>query len=63
MNPPGTIGGNVPQDTTQRGFDIFDSIMGIYNFYNRREPWQDEVIRGNVGCNSLFINAGREKYI
>ena len=54
MNPPVTIGGNNPQRSGQRGFDIFDSVTGIYNFTNRRLIWNDEAISENSVRENVF---------
>ena len=53
MNPPRTIGGNVPHGTRWRGFDIFDSIAGIPFFTNSIAPWHNEAICENNGHKSL----------
>ena len=63
MNQPGTIGGNVPQSTKQRGFYIFDSIAGISDFNNRSTPWHNEGIIKKTERDSLFKNARRKKYL
>ena len=58
MNTPGTIGGNDPQGTKQRGLDIFYSIRGIIDFSNRSVIWNAEEISKNSGRDSLLKNTG-----
>ena len=60
MNPPRTIRGIIPQITKHWSFNIFDSIAGMSDIFNRREVWHGEVIIEIAGGNSILKNAGRQ---
>ena len=62
MNPPGTIGGKCQQGSGKRGFDIFNSGMGISDSENRIVSWHDEMISENYGCDRVFKTAGRKNF-
>ena len=62
MNPPVTIGGNGPQGTGRKGFNIFDSIVDISDFSNRSALWHDKAISEYSVRGRLFKNAGHEDY-
>ena len=54
MNPPEAIEHNVPQGTGRRGFDPFNSTVGISDFVEKSALWNDETISENSGWGSLF---------
>ena len=56
MNPPGTIGCNFLQGAGQGGFNIFNSVAGIYDFSNSTASWHRASIIENDGCDNLFRN-------
>ena len=60
MNPPGTIGGNVPQDTGWGGGEIFNSITGISDFADMSGSWHRAAISKNAGRENIFKI---EKYV
>ena len=60
MNPPGTIGGNFPQGTNTKGFNISYSLRWVSDFSNRRDSWRVAAISANHIINRLFKNSGHE---
>ena len=63
MSPPGTIGGNAPQVTGRRGFNIFEYLIGISDSSNRILSFHDEAISKIYGCDSLFKNSGTNNFL
>ena len=64
MNPPGTIGGKFPQGTKKVGFNIFESLSGLSDFFNRSaSSLHDVAISENAGRDSLFKTLGTSSFI
>ena len=62
MNPPGSIGDKCQQGSGKRGFDIFNSGMGMSDSDNRIASWHDEMINENSGYDRVFKTAGRKNF-
>ena len=60
MNPPGTIGGNLPKGTGWGGLDIFDSLTIISYSSNKSASCHGAEISKNPGRYILFKNTGHK---